>query len=325
VSTVTDDRPEADQAQPEDERPTGQPSEEAAGLVRRQDFDADAPLDIDVSISSGRVTINLVDEPGASVEVRHDPSAESSWMHGLASVMNWVNDRFGDAGMAQAAPAEVVERTRIELIGKRLVVHTGRGQFGMTPLELVPVAVTVRAPVGSQLELRSGSAIVTVTGQAGRVTVSGGAGDVAIDRADGRAQIKVGSGALRLGPMLGGLDARSGTGEIEVSSVGGPTTLVTGSGDVWLGAVQSDVMARTGSGDLVVADAACGDVELITGSGEIRVGVRPGTRAMVDLRSGSGQARSELNVHDRPQADAPRLRVRGRTGSGNAVITTAAG
>jgi len=69
----------------------------------------------------------------------------------------------------------------------------------------------------------------------------------------------------------------SGSGEIEVSSVGARPRLTTGSGDVWLGAVQSDVRVRTGSGDLTVADAACGYVELATGSGEIRVGVRSGT------------------------------------------------
>jgi hypothetical protein len=45
----------------------------------------------------------------------------------------------------------------------------------------------------------------------------------------------------------------------------------------------------------------------------------------VDLRSGSGQARSELQVSDTPPATAPQLQVRGRTGSGNAVVTAAIG
>ena len=294
-------------------------------LVRREYFDVDGPLEIDVELGCGRVEIALIDEPGASVELKHDPAAGGSWTHGLASLMGWVNDRFGDPDTTRDAPAQAREGARIELTGRRLTIRNGHGQFRMMPLELVPVALTVRAPSGSHLALRSGESTVTVTGAAGRVSIAGGSGDIAVDRADGRADIKIGSGALRLGPMLGGLRARSGSGEIEVSSVGGPTTLVTGSGDVWLGAVQSDVLARTGSGDLVVADAACGDVELVTGSGEIRVGVRPGTAAMVDLRSSTGQARSELKVSDRPPADGPRLRVRGRTRSGSAVITTAAG
>ena len=295
-------------------------------LVRREFFDADGPLEIEISLGFGRVDIALVDEPGASVEIRHDPESGGGWTHGLANLMGWVNDRFGNPETTREAPGEALDGAEIELNGRRLTVRSGHGQYRMMPLELVPVAVTVRAPSGSHLALRSGEAAVTVTGAAGRLSIAGGSGDIAVDRADGRADIKIGSGALRLGPMLGGLRARSGSGEIEVSSVGGPTTLVTGSGDVWLGAVQSDVLARTGSGDLIVADAASGDVELVTGSGEIRVGVRPGTAALVDLHSSTGQARSELKVSDRPPAaDGPRLRVRGRTRSGSAVITTAAG
>lgn len=294
-----------------------EPADETPEVIRRQNFDASGPIDVDVSLGAGRVTIALVEEPGVSVELRYDPSATNPWMQGLSNVLNWFGGQFGDA--AEDAKASVVREARIDLVGQRLTVHAPKRHH------LIPIAVTVRAPAGSHLELNAGSADMTVTGPAGRVKLHTGSGAVTIDRADGAAEIHSGSGALRLGPMLGGLRARSGSGEIEVSSVGGTTTLTTGSGDVWLGAVQSDVRVRTGSGDLTVADAACGTVELVTGSGEIRVGVRSGTAAMVDLKSGSGQARSELGLSDRPPAHAPTLTVRGRTGSGNAVVTAAVG
>jgi hypothetical protein len=287
------------------------------GLVRKEHFEAPGPLDIDLTLGAGRITIALVEEPGVTVEVRHDPSMGSSWMQGLSSVLSWFGGQFGD-GSEDARYAAVYE-TRIELVDRRLIVHTPKRQ------RLVPLAVTVRAPAGSNLEINAGSADLTVTGPAGRVRLNVGSGSVALDRADGPAEINSGSGALRLGPMLAGLRARSGTGEIEVSSVGGASTLITGSGDVWLGAVQSDVRVRTGSGDLTVADAASGNVELVTGSGEIRVGVRSGTAARVDLTSGSGQARSELGLSDKPPAHAPQLHLRGRTGSGNTVVTAAIG
>jgi len=285
-------------------------------VVRQQNFDAAGPIDIDVTLGAGRVTIALVEEPGVSVEVRYDPTATNSLMEGLSSVLTW----FGQFGGGFEEPKSAAVRdTRIDLVGQKLTVHAPKRN------QLVPLAVTVRAPAGSHLDLSAGSADMTVTGPAGRVQLTTGSGAVTIDRADGAAEIHSGSGALRLGPMLGGLRARSGSGEIEVSSIGGTTTLITGSGDVWLGAVQSDVKVRTGSGDLTVADAACGTVELVTGSGEIRVGVRSGTSAMVDLRSGSGQARSELDLSDHAPTQAARLNVRGRTGSGNAVVTAAVG
>lgn len=298
---------------PEDARP-----EDAVGPVRRQGFDAPGPIDLDVSLGAGRVTIALQDEPGVSVEVRHDPSADNPWLQGINNVLTWFGGQLGGPGGADLITT-AIEETRVELAGSRLLVHTPKRA------RTIPLGVTVRVPSGSNLLLRAGSADITVTGQAGRVTLNTGSGNVALDRADGPADVTAGSGALRLGPMLGGLRARSGSGEIEVSSVGGASTLITGSGDVWLGAVQSDVEARTGSGDLTVADAACGNVDLTTGSGEIRVGVRSGAAARVDLRSSSGQARSELTVSDRPPADTPKLSIRGRTGSGNAVVTAAIG
>jgi hypothetical protein len=316
VNTMTDDVPETG----------GEFAAEPEQLIRQQSFDADGPIEVDVVIGSGRVQLRLTDEPGADVVVQHDPDAANPWVNGIANLVEWFRGGFGgEPGQVPSTPREAIEQTRIELIGRRLVVRTPKQH-----LRLVPVTVTVRAPAGSSLELRTDSGDITATGPAGRVGVHTGSGDVALDRADGPAEVHTGSGALRLGPMLGGLQARSGSGEIEVSSVGGPSKLTTGSGDIWLGSVQSDVQARSGSGDLTVADAACGDVNLTTGSGDVRVGVRSGTVAMVDLTSGSGEARSELGLADRPPADAqaadgPKLRVRGKTGSGNAVISPAVG
>lgn len=317
------------------------------GVVRKQSFEATDPLDIDVSVGAGSVEIRLVDEPGAHVEVRHDPSAGAPWAQGISNLVNWFTNQFGAgfsppgfagqgfagqkfAGQGAAGDpsgqlgdtvAEAIRQTRIDLTGNRLAVRTPDAPA----LRHVPVAVTVVAPNGSHLDVHGGSANVTVTGDANRVAIHGGSGDVSVDRADGVASIQTGSGAMRLGPMLGGLRARSGSGGVDVSSIGGSTSLITGTGDVWLGAVQSDIMARTGSGDLTIADAACGEIELFTGSGQIRIGVRSGTTAQVDLNSGSGQARSELDVSDTPPIEDATLRIRGKTGSGNALVTPAVG
>ncbi|KAA2258867.1 DUF4097 domain-containing protein [Solihabitans fulvus] len=289
-------------------------------VVRRQSFEADGPIELDLAVTTGRVEVRLVDEPGVDVEVRHEPAQGGSWTEELNGLLSWVNDQFG--GQRQdSTPAEAVRQARIELTGQVLRVHSAKA----LPLRTTPLAVVVRAKNGSHVTVRTGAAAVTVTGSAGRLDVSAGTGDVSVDRADGSAQVTSGSGAVRLGPMLGGLRAKTGSGDIEVSSVGGETMLHTGSGDVWLGAVQNDVQARTGTGDLTIADAACGRVTLATGSGEIRVGIRSGTAAQVDLASSSGQARSELEVASQPPAEQPSLFVRGRTGSGDVVVTTSVG
>ena len=286
---------------------------------RTESFAVDGPIEIDLSVGSGKVTVVLTNEPGATVEVRHIPGDQSPWAQGLSSLMSWVNDQFMDPA-GEASPGAAIEQTRVELTGGRLVVRTPKA----LPLRGVPLAVTVRAPAGSHVTGRSGTAGFTITGSAGRLDVSTGSGDIAADRADGSAGISTGSGAVRLGPMLGGLRARSGSGDMEVSSVAGPTSLHTGTGDVWLGAVAGDVMAKTGSGDLTVADAGSGRIELITGTGEIRVGIRQGVTAEVDLTSGTGKATSELDVvRDEPSGEVA-VQLRGRTGAGTAIVTAAA-
>lgn len=294
-------------------------TEEPSGVVRQQSFEFAGIAEIDISLLSGRVQVALVDEPGVHVEVRHDPTAGNSWTEGLSSVLSWVSGQFGpDKTAPTAGPEDAVREARVELLGNRLRIESSKA----LPLRAVPLSVVVTAPVGSHVSSRTGAADVVVTGGAGRLDLNTGTGTVSADRATGEAKINSGAGTVRLGTMLSSLKAKTGSGDVEVSSVGGNSTLITGTGDVWLGAVQNDVMVRTGSGDLTVADAFKGDIQLATGSGNIRVGIRSGTLARIDLVSTSGVARSDLDVSPEPPGDAS-LSVTGRTGSGSALVTAA--
>ncbi|MGO1049915.1 DUF4097 family beta strand repeat-containing protein [Crossiella sp. CA198] len=289
--------------------------------TRVEEFAAEGPAEVHVEIGSGRIEVRLTDQPGVHVRLTHDPSAATGFGNQLTGLLSWVTDQFGSAGATRDPAdvgAEVLRRTTVEFTGNRLRVRTPSD----LPLRLVPVKVEVQAPNGSHLTAHSGSGDVTVTGAANRLDVNTGTGQISVDRADGAASVNAGSGGVRLGPMLGGLRARSGSGDLEVSSVGGPSELTTSRGSVWLGAVQADVRVRTGTGDLTVADAAEGKLELRTGSGELRIAIRPGVAAELDLESSYGQARSELEVRgDTPPEDLP-LRITGRTGYGNVVVTT---
>ncbi len=300
--------------------PAEEPNDE---LVRVDEFETDVPLELDVSVTIGRVEVVLDGDSGARVELRHDQGEQQPWVAGVNSLLSWVGERFGDQlGVDPgASPAEAVRQSRIEKLGNRLVVQAPKAW----QLRNVALAVKVHAPAGSHVEVRAGAADVTVTGSAGRVDLLTGSGEVKLDRADGAATIRTGSGAVKLGPTLGGLQLRSGSGPVEASSISGSATLATGTGDVWLGAVSGEVMARTGSGDLSVADAASGSLDLITGSGEVRIGIRGGTSAEVDLTSSGGRVSSELDVADSAPEGGVKLKVRARTGTGNAVVTRAAG
>ncbi|WP_035304874.1 DUF4097 family beta strand repeat-containing protein [Actinokineospora inagensis] len=279
------------------------------------------PVEITVATGAGRIDVRLTEDEGVDVEVRHAPEDANPWADGMTNLVNWFTTQFGTekpTGPDDAA-AEAVRRTRIELVGGRLVVRSPKEP----QLRGIPIAVSVRAPAGSSVSARSGAASVRVAGVADRVEVTTGAGTIDVAETTGLVQATSGTGAIKVGPAPAGVQARTGRGEVELSAIGGSTQVVTGGGDVWLGTITGDVTVRSGTGDITVADAVAGKVELTTGSGALRVGIRPGAPAEVDVSSGSGEARSELPLVGVPPADAPALRVRARTGLGSALVTPA--
>ena len=191
------------------------------------------------------------------------------------------------------------------------------------PLRLVPLVVTVRAPAGSRLELRAGSGDITVHGRAGDTSAKTGSGDVRIDTVDGDAHLSTGSGQLDAAEVTGRTRAKTGSGDLSLAVLGGPAEVKAGSGTVRLGGVRGDLRARAGSGDVTIADAESGRLDLTTGSGDLRVGVHAGVTAELDISSGSGRVRSELDVTDRAPQDSAGVVVRGRTGSGDVLVTRA--
>jgi hypothetical protein len=302
--------------------------EVSAPVVRKVEFECVAPIDASVELDSGRLDIQLdesADDVGVAVQVRADPALQPPWTAGITGLLSWLGEQAGGSAPGELA-AEAVRRTVIDFTGQRLTVRSPRD----FPLRAVPLTIHISAPSGSSITARSGSADITIDGVADRLDASTGSGQVRAQRCTGATDVRTGSGDVRLGSVLGRLRVRTGSGEVEVTSIentadarSGAATVQTGSGDVRLGAVTQDMSARTGSGDLTVVDASAGGLELTTGSGQLRVGIHPGVRAELDVSSGSGHARSDLPVGGPPaEGDVP-LRVRARTGSGDALVTAA--
>jgi hypothetical protein len=292
-----------------------------AEMVRQQDFDCAEPVDVVTEMDAGRLDVTL-QEPVAStgivVRVRPDRFTASPLAGGLAGLLGWLGEQAWATAPAELS-AEAARQTRIEFDGTRLTVQTPKDM----PLRTVPLAISVTAPARSTVTARSGSADLTVDGVAGGIDSSTGSGDVRVQRCEGPVEVRTGSGEVRLGSVVGTLRARTGSGSVDVVSLEGPGSVQAGSGDVRLGAVSDDLTARSGSGDLTVKQVSAGVVELTTGSGELRVGIGSGVLAEIDVSSGSGKARSVLPLVGPPEHEPAALRVRGRTGSGNALVTPA--
>lgn len=295
-----------------------------AGPGRTESWPVNGVAELEVAVDVGRITVHLdsADTTEVRVEVRHDPSVGGMFTQGISGVMSWLGQATGGPAASPAdLAAEAVDACTIDWSepGRRLVVRSSQE----IPLRVVPLAVTVTAPAGSRLAARTGAGDVHVSGTAGWTAVRTGAGRAEVGAVDGDADVTTGSGDLSIGDVSGRARLRTGSGAIRAAGLGGSTDVQTGSGDVEIGRVAGDLGARTGSGDLRIADARSGHLEVTTGSGELRVGVHPGVRAELDLSSGSGRARSELDVADTPPAESVELQVRGRTGSGDVLVTRA--
>jgi hypothetical protein len=306
----------------------GSPDAEQA-LVRAKRWPVGGMAELEISVDVGRITVHLDEQLPAEgsgevyVEVRHDPAVGGGWLQGLTGLISWIGTATGGApGDATQLAAEAVEAAEISWSepGRRLVVRSSPD----LPLRVVPLSVTVRAPAGSRLAARTGAGEVTVTGTAGWAAVRTGSGSVSVATVRGDADVTTGSGDVGLGVVTGRTRVRTGSGRISLASTAAAAEIKTGSGDVVLGTVAGDLGVRTGSGEVRIADARSGRLELTTGSGELRVGVHPGVLAQLDLSSGSGKARSDLPVGGEPPAGSAVLQVRGRTGSGDVLVTRAA-
>jgi hypothetical protein len=74
----------------------------------------------------------------------------------------------------------------------------------------------------------------------------------------------------------------------------------------------------------VLEAVVTGDVTVNSASGDVRIGIRRGSRAYLDCSTVSGDTTSELDVTgEEPAGDGPLVNVKARTVSGDITITRA--
>lgn len=313
-------------------------------LVRQQSWPVEGAAEIEVALEVGRIRVQLDTAPDSApdsgagevrVEIRHDPDAGGGWAQGVSGFMNWLGDASATwsasgSGSGSGFPgfpdtrdfaAQAVRAAEISWseTGKRLVVRSSHDM----PLRLVPLAVTVTAPAGSRLAARTGAGDLAVSGRAAWAALRTGSGGIEVAAVDGDVDVTTGSGDVDIREVSGRARIRTGSGTITLGSAAGPTDIKAGAGDVLVGTTAADLGARTGSGDIRITDAVAGQVEINTGTGDVAVAVHPGVLAEIDLSSGSGKARSELDVSTMAPGRPASLRVRGRTGTGDVLVTRA--
>jgi DUF4097 and DUF4098 domain-containing protein YvlB len=190
-----------------------------------------------------------------------------------------------------------IEKARVVLRGDELTVKVDRSK--------AEIRIRVQAPEGSALRARTASGDVHTRGLLGATEVKSASGDVSLE-------------------SVSSLDAKVASGDIGVDRIDGEARVDSASGDVELGEAGGSVTVRTASGDQQVRSVAEGRVDLTSASGDIRVGVKQGSRVWLDARSMSGDVSSDIELDDEASAgDGPQVEVKVTAMSGDVEVVRA--
>ncbi len=236
----------------------------------------------------------------ATVHVRQDGTFYHGWRQGEEV-------RVSGRGSGLEAHADIIVRLPAGT-SVALFQAVGRVQAG---------------DVRGDLQVKTGSASVTVGGVAGDVDVDTGAGSVTIVGVDGDVSADTGSGSVSLTTISGSsVTVDTGSGHIEGEDLAvGELSVDTGSGAIRVSGLRAEeVRCDTGSGSVRLELLSDVDhLEIDTGSGSVVVEVPPDFGAQVELDTGSG--RIDVDVPGQVATTVRRDYYRGRVGDGRGRVT----
>jgi hypothetical protein len=275
-------------------------------------FDTPEPISASIELPAGRLWIDAGDRAETTVEVHPSDGAD-------------------EADVATA------EQTQVDFSRGRLLVRAPRNAARWWRFRYSgSVEVRVDLPAGSSVDATVATGEIHCEGRLGEARLTGSSGAVRLDQT-GRLRVRSG-GAVSVGRSVGHADITTMNGAIWVREIDGPAVVKTANGDITLGEVTGDlrlntaygditvdralagVHARTASGSVRIGEVVRGSVDLETAYGDLEIGVREGSAAWLDLRSGFGKVRSGLEPAEGPVPGEATVEVRARTAYGDILI-----
>ena len=185
------------------------------------------------------------------------------------------------------------------------------------------IDLRIKVPHGTILRASTGSADIRATGRYRDVETKTGSGDVSVDVVEHDAEIKVASGDVKIDRVGGSLRVQTAAGDVLAGPVGGEAEIKSASGDIRLEDAGGNVTVNSASGDVRVGSVAQGKVELKSVSGDLLVGVRKGSRVWMDVKTITGDARSELDPGGEDDDEGPLVELKATAMSGDIRIVRA--
>jgi DUF4097 and DUF4098 domain-containing protein YvlB len=276
-------------------------------------FDTPGPISVTISLGAGDMRITAGDRTDTVVDVR--PSDE-----------------------ANSEDVRAADEVRVDYADGRLLVKGPKSWRRFSPFgNAGSVDVSIGLPAGSDIQGDAAVAALRcdgrlgdcrlktsagdiVLGQASGIHLSTSAGDITVDRAAGSAEVSTASGDVRIGAVGGAAVIKNSNGDSWVGEVAGDVRIVAANGDITVDRASATAVAKTANGTIRVGEMTCGSAMLETAFGDVEVGVREGTAAKLDLSTGYGGVRNEMEAADGPEPSDEIADVRARTSYGDIVI-----
>jgi DUF4097 and DUF4098 domain-containing protein YvlB len=215
-------------------------------------------------------------------------------------------------------PEKLVDQTMVTFVGNKLTIgHKGKKPFGITisigdfSFGSGGLQITAKVPHSSEAGLTTAAADMKLRGRYRSIAVKSASGDLNV------------SGEIEHDVVV-----KTVSGDVRVEQIGGELKVQSVSGDVAVSQVGGSIESKTVSGDVRFDSVREGTVTAQSVSGDIEVGVAPGTNLDVDAGSVSGDLSSEVPLASEPGAllgaGGPTLVVRGKTVSGDFRVFRAA-
>ncbi len=238
---------------------------------------------------------------------------------------------------ARESDVKAAEQTRIEYSEGRLLIRAPKSWKHYSPFsgrEAIDVAIEL--PAGSRVEGETAVGDFRCDGRLGECRFTTGVGSIRLDEA-GPVQLSTSAGSVTIDRVVGRAEV-TGSGPVRIAEVDGPAVIKNLNGVTWVGEVKGDIRCNAANGDITIdralgavaaktangavriGEVVSGSVELGTAYGELEVGIREGTAALLDVRSSYGSVRNSLQASDRPEPSDQTVEVRARTSFGDILI-----
>jgi hypothetical protein len=281
-------------------------------------FETPQPIAITVELFLGHVEIIASDRTDTVVEVRPSDGAKKDDVRAAQET----EVDFAAGNLTVKAPTWW---TKMNIL------------FGANP----SIDVTIEVPTGSRLHGTAHMCQFLVSGELGQcelkchvgnlqldevgpLKLQASAGNVTVDQVMGAASITT-NGIVRVREINGSAVVKNTHGDSTIHEVAGDLQVNAAHGNITVERPRSSVTAKTANGSIRVGDAARGTLRLETATGELEVGIHPGSAAYLDVHTKSGAFHNLMESAGQPTQGEETVHVYARNSFGNIIIRPATG